>query len=255
MAFKQMDKKVKTGKTLNIVATVLIVIMALLLFIALYRRFIIHATNEQLGITDNNTSVSDTVNPLTNIKGDVNVVVAKKSMAPGEVLLREYVEMVTRPAKDVPQNALTSINGIEGKRIKVSKVPNEILLDMDLVSRDEWYDDEDRYLEHKFMPEAIPAVVQIGSIVDIKLLKNDAEDPIVVSKVAVESRTGDVLGFYLNFEEQEYIKEATSEGTLFVTVYAGKSQPPSQVTYKPTYELINTTVPKYKENKTKAENN
>lgn len=234
MAFKQMDKKAKLKKVLSITSTVLVVVMALIVAVVVFKRYVIPTDKSKSVITNSQQEAAATTEA-----GIVNIAIVKEKLSPGDIVGPNKVNMEMRHEKDVPKDAVKSLTSLENMRMKVQREPNEILLSTDLVPEDSWYEGEDRYTEHKFLPEAIPAVVQVGSIIDIKLLKTGGEDPIVVSKVVVESRTGDVLGFYLNFEEQEYIKEAASEGLLFVTVYADKNQPASDVTYTTNYGLKN----------------
>jgi hypothetical protein len=236
MAFKQLDKKSKTKKILNIIGIILIVIMSLLLVYALYNRF--------WKPKDINSSADNLQQSTEKImkNGEVSIFTAKSDLKPGTILGPDNLVMVMRPENETPENAIKSLTDIKGKRLKTRRSANEVVLLTDLISDESWFMGEDRYTEHKFMPESIPAIVQVGSLVDIKLFINGGEDPIVISKAVVESRTGDVLGFYLNFEEQEYLKEAASQGLLFLTVYADSNQPASVVTYKTQYELKNKDI-------------
>lgn len=97
------------------------------------------------------------------------------------------------------------------------------------------YEADDRLIEHTFQPGTVPAAAIPGTLVDIKLLKDNEEDQIVVSKAAVVQRNETILAFYLNATEQEYLKDAANEGTLILTVYANDAQPASIVTYIPSY--------------------
>lgn len=100
------------------------------------------------------------------------------------------------------------------------------------------YEADDRLMEHNFEPGTVPIAAIVGTLVDIKLVKDNAEDQIVISKAAVVQRNETILAFYLNAIEQEYLKDAAAEGNLILTVYANNSQPPSIVTYVPSYALM-----------------
>lgn len=102
-------------------------------------------------------------------------------------------------------------------------------------------EDNERFIEHKFMDGAIPSVLPngsniIGSIVDIMVFKPNAKDETVVSKATVITSNGNNLGFYLDPEERESLKEAALEsGGFYIITYLNDTQEKSTVTYKPEY--------------------
>jgi len=104
-----------------------------------------------------------------------------------------------------------------------------------LVDSTEWYEEEDRLIEHIFQDEAIPSTVVVGSVVDIKLFRPKNEDAIVIAKTVVIGKKDKTLSFYLNMAEQEHLKEANTEGLLFLVQYLDMSQSASAVTYIPMY--------------------
>ena len=57
----------------------------------------------------------------------------------------------------------------------------------------------------------------------------------VISKAMVISRNANLLSFYLNRREQEFLKEAATEGMLLSVQYLNDSQIASEVTYMPSY--------------------
>ncbi len=97
------------------------------------------------------------------------------------------------------------------------------------------FEETDRLTDHLFAERSVPEALESSSLIDIKLFKAGAEDAVVVSKATVMERNGNLLSFFLNAEEQEYLKEASNEGQLFVVLYADPFQSPSPVTYLPGY--------------------
>jgi hypothetical protein len=61
----------------------------------------------------------------------------------------------------------------------------------------------------------------------------------VITKAVVIGKSNQTLSFYLNETEQENIKEASTEGQLFLVQYLDKSQEASAVTYLPQYSHEN----------------
>lgn len=166
----------------------------------------------------------------------VNVIRANTRIQAGEPADISKFEMVTVPKELVPDTAVTTIQFLKGKRVASNIEKSEFLLQSNLVESNAWYEDGDRLIEHTFQDGAIPSIVEVGSVVDIKLFKQGAEDAIVVPKVAVVGKNQNTLSFYLNLTEQEYLKEAATEsGLLFLVVYLDETQPAAGVTYIPKY--------------------
>jgi len=180
--------------------------------------------------TPNTAGSSNTVQSKTRI-----IARAKVSMKTGELLDVSKVEMVEVPADLAPKGAVTSSSQFNNMRLKQEIEEREFLNEIDLMSEDADYEEGDRLIEHNFEEGAIPAVVSQGSIIDIKLFKKGKEDCVVVSKIAVISRSANLLSFYMNRIEQEYIKEAATEGMLFAVQYIDDLQKASEVTYIPLY--------------------
>jgi hypothetical protein len=145
-------------------------------------------------------------------------------------------ELAEVPGELVPQGAITSLSKLNNMKLKQDVAAKELLNDMDLIPKDSIFEDEDRLIEHNFSEGAVPAAVSEGSTIDIKLFVKGGEDSLVVSKAEVISRTDNLLSFYMDGREQEYIKEAASEGMLFAVQYIDTSQKASEVTYIPLYD-------------------
>lgn len=160
-----------------------------------------------------------------------NILRAKKSISPGEKADKSKFEIVQIPDKLVSDESISSLDELENMRIKNQLVVNQFVMKNDLIPSSAWYDNEDRLVEHVFQQGTIPASVSIGSIVDIKLFKQNDLDPVVISKVVVINKKENIITFYLNSIEQEYIKEASTEGVLFITQYLDINQTPSDITY------------------------
>jgi hypothetical protein len=135
----------------------------------------------------------------------------------------------------VPQDAVILIDQLKDKRVKNKLTSKQFVLKTDLIPSSAWYDNEDRLIEHTFQPSTIPASVLIGSIIDIKLFRQNAMDEVVVSKVVIVNKQENTLSLYLNSIEQEYLKEAATEGVLFITQYLDASQTASEITYRINY--------------------
>lgn len=166
----------------------------------------------------------------------INVLRASRDIQAGEKADASKFEIVTVPKELAAAGYLTTIAQLQEKRLSVSLVKGELVLPSHLVDSASWYEDGDRLIEHSFVPEAIPATVDTGSIVDIKLFKQNALDVVVVSKAVVVGKAENTLSFYLNDMEQENIKEASTEGSVFLVQYLDHSQPASLITYQPSYD-------------------
>jgi hypothetical protein len=166
----------------------------------------------------------------------INVVRAARNIKVGELADIVKFEVVEVPRELVPTGAVTSMQNVRNKRVANAISEKEILLQSDLVDSSAWYEDGDRLIEHTFQDGAIPLTVEVGSIVDIKLFKVKDEDCVVVSKAVVIGKVDKTLSFYMDEIEQEYIKEANTEGVLFLAQYLDKSQQGSMITYIPEYD-------------------
>jgi len=163
------------------------------------------------------------------------VIRATYGLNPGDAITPEVVELVEVPEDLIPEGAVTNASAIEGMRIKYGTSKGEIIMLGDLLPETALYDEDDRLIEHNFPEGSVPASVGVGSLIDIKLFKPGGEDCVVVSKAVVLSRNANLLSFYLNSREQEYLKESAAEGLLFAVCYINDTQNESSVTYKPAY--------------------
>lgn len=161
---------------------------------------------------------------------------SKLGIKQGELLDAGKVEMVEVPLELAPKDAVTSFSKLSNMRMKREVGEGEFLSADDLMPKEAAYEEGDRLIEHNFAEGAVPAAVSEGSTIDIKLFVKGAEDCVVISKVFVISRNANLLAFYLNKREQEFIKEAAAEGMLFAVQYIDTSQIESEVTYIPLYD-------------------
>jgi hypothetical protein len=165
----------------------------------------------------------------------LSVVRAVRAVQPGESADVSNFEVISMPKEMSPTGAVSNIQQLKGKIVVNSLEDKEILMLKDLALKADYYEQDDRLIEHAFQEGAIPKSVEVGSVVDIKLFRPLAEDAVVVSKTVVISKVENTLSFYLNSIEQENIKEAGSEGLIFMVQYLDKLQPSSTVTYTPSY--------------------
>lgn len=161
---------------------------------------------------------------------------AKFSMSQGELLDVSKAEMVEVPVELAPKGAITSFSKLDNMRLKREITEKEFLNDIDLRPKGTEYEDDDRLIEHNFAEGAVPAAVAAGSAIDIKLFIEGGVDSVVISKTVVISRSANLLSFYMDGREQEFIKEAATEGMLFAVQYIDDLQKASEVTYIPLYE-------------------
>lgn len=164
-----------------------------------------------------------------------NILRATRDIQAGETADFSEFEMIAVPKELIPDGTISTMQLLKDKRLANSLKKNEFLLQSDIADSSALYEDGDRLMEHTFQDGVVPAVVDVGSIVDIKLFKQGNEDTVVISKVAVVGRTQNTLSFYLNAQEQEFLKEANTEGQLFLVKYLVEGQPASEVTYYPSY--------------------
>lgn len=173
---------------------------------------------------------------------NVNVVRAKVNIDAGTVLNTDIVnnfEIVSTPVDFAPLNYISSLDDIKDKSLKYPISEKQFLTTTFLISSNEWYKPDDKLVEHNFQPGSIPEDVKAGSIIDVKLFRQGSVDLVVLAKKTVISRKENVIAFYLNYSEQEYIKESSSEGTQFIVEYANDGQPASQVTYTTKFGITN----------------
>ncbi|MDD4503374.1 MAG: SAF domain-containing protein [Clostridiaceae bacterium] len=161
---------------------------------------------------------------------------AKLNMSQGELLDASKAELVEVSVELAPKGAITSFSKLDNMRLKREIAEKEFLNEMDMMPKDAVYEEGDRLIEHNFAEGAVPAAVSEGSAIDIKLFIKGGEDSLVVSKAVVISRSANLLSFYMDGSEQEFIKEAASEGMLFAVQYIDASQRASEVTYIPLYD-------------------
>lgn len=167
----------------------------------------------------------------------ISIARAKYSMYQGELLDISKAELVEVPVELAPEGAVTSFAELNNMRLKKEIAEKEFINAADLMPETAAYEEGDRLVEHNFPEGAVPAATTVGSIMDIKLFVKGGEDPVIVSKAAVISRSNNLLSFYLNKEEQELLKEAAAEGPLFSVLYLDESQPESEVTYVPPFDM------------------
>jgi hypothetical protein len=173
------------------------------------------------------------------MKGGEGVVVVRASRAitAGEAADASKFEVVEVPGELVPQEAVTSMQQLRNMRVASTMDNKELLMQRNLIESSQWYEDSDRLVEHTFQEGAVPSTVEVGSVVDIKLLKSKETDPVVVAKATVVGKMERTLQFYLNAEEQENMKEANTEGLLFLVQYLDKGQAASHMNYRPPFKV------------------
>jgi hypothetical protein len=203
-----------------------------LLFVLISTASVVFLSNRTGTMIENNNTASEEQNMM-------NVVRANRNIQAGEIADAIKFEVVAVPAELIPSGALSSVMQLQNKRVSVEISQKEILLQSDLVDAGDWYEDGDRLIEHTFQDGTIPLTVEVGSIVDIKLFRVKSQDNVVITKAVVIGKAEQTLSFYLNETEQENIKEASTEGQLFLVQYLDKSQGASIVTYKPSYSQGN----------------
>ena len=177
----------------------------------------------------------------SNISPNKTMIIArvKLNMKQGELLDVSNAEMIEVPFELAPKGAITSFPRLNSMRLKREISEKEFLTEIDLMPEVAVYEEDDRLIEHNFAEGAVPAAVAEGSEIDIKLLIKGGEDYVVISKAVVTSRNANLLSFYMDSREQEFIKEAATEGMLFAVQYIEASQKASEVTYVPLYDKKN----------------
>jgi hypothetical protein len=221
---------IKKSKIFALKRAALILICTVGLAAIFFTAYLLYG-NVFLGEAADAVSIRDTYGEKTAM-----IVRARISMNQGELLGADKAELVEIPAELVPEGAITNLSRLDGMRLKRGIAKKEFINDMDLIAESAVYEEGERLIEHNFTEGAVPASVAEGSIIDIKLFVKGGEDSVVVSKAVVISRSDNLLSFYLDGREQEYIKEAASEGAIFAVQYIDASQQASEVTYTPLYD-------------------
>lgn len=168
----------------------------------------------------------------------IKVLLTSKSMTAGDYIDSTYYDEVEYLQEEIPEDAVLDPIELQGKILRNDLEQGSIIRRKDLLHKMP-YEENDRFVEHNFIDGAIPTTIPpeqlIGSIVDINLFKSGAVDEIVVSKATIVAKDGNKLAFHLNPIEQEYLKEASTEGVYYLTAYLEKNQKASEVTYRPSY--------------------
>lgn len=162
-----------------------------------------------------------------------------------EIKAGEFAENVeenfikeTLNIKEIPEDAITDLSILKGKRIRKVIKKDEILQISMIIDQSLWYEQGDRFVEQQFMEGVIPVTYTnlVGNLVDIVLFRKKEQDSVVVAKTVIVSATETRLGFNLNQTERECLKEAaTEEGGLYLQIYLDENQVASTVTYEPQY--------------------
>ena len=168
-----------------------------------------------------------------------HVIRAREGVKAGSFIDSTSFELIEIPRNLLPENAVLDFGEARESRVKRGMEKNEFLVRSNLIPSRAWYSEGDRLIEHCFTEGAIPASVDSGSTVDIRLFKPDGKDPLVISKASVVKRSSNTLTFYLNDMEQEYLKQAAYEGAIFLVKYLDDAQPASLIDYVPTYAKFN----------------
>ncbi|HYF75010.1 MAG TPA: hypothetical protein VD757_00370 [Candidatus Nitrosocosmicus sp.] len=225
MAYNKKTKGYSTKRGLKLAASILC--MAFIMF-AGYFSYMNAAGKNAAAATANEDKVS--------AADMVAIARARQSMKQGESFDTGKAELVKVPVELAPANAITHLSELDNTKLRQDVSEREFLSSLDFVPKGAYFEEGDRLIEHNFSEGTVPAVVTEGSIIDIKLFVKGQEDRVVISKVAVVSRNASLLSFYMNELEQEYIKEAATEGMLFVVKYIDSSQLASGITYTPLYD-------------------
>jgi hypothetical protein len=201
--------------------------------------FILLGTGSTLFLSNRTGITMENSHTAAKEQNMVRVVRANRNIQAGEIADALKFEIAQVPTDIVPPGAVGSLQQLQNKRVSVEIRNKEFLLQSDLVESGDWYEVGDRLIEHTFQEGAIPLTVAVGSIVDIKLFRVKEMDSVVITKAVVIGKSNQTLSFYLNETEQENIKEASTEGQLFLVQYLDKSQEASAVTYLPQYSQEN----------------
>lgn len=225
MAYNKKNKAYVIRRAAFIFVCILCTVITLFAGYTLYGNLV-------LGKTANTSKGSSNISETNTVL----IARAKLNMNQGELLDAGKAELVEISAELAPKGAITSFSKLNNMRLKRDIAAKEFLNDMDLMHKDAVYEEGDRLIEHNFAEGAVPAEVTEGSEIDIKLFIKGGGDSVVISKTVVISRSANLLSFYMDGREQEFIKEAAAEGILFAVQYIDTSQRASEVTYVPLYD-------------------
>lgn len=235
--FKKSDSN-KNKITNNIVKSAAIIGVALIIVLGgyyAYSKFFAKPDNVEVSNIPN-VGVNDPAKSQN--KALISVYKASKDIKIGEPIDVSKYYVVSVPADTVPQNVVKSASEFKETVAVEFLHSNEVILGDALGDAKLWLEDTDRLVEHAFTEGCIPAAVVENSVIDIKLFNQKGEDPYVISKAIVISRTGNTLTFYLNRLEQELLKQAAAEGNIFAVVYYNYNQPAAEPTYIPKYGAL-----------------
>ena len=168
------------------------------------------------------------------------VIRARKGLSPGQIIT-ESDGIETVELQEPAAGAITDIEMIKNKTVLNNIGENEVIQSEDIIDISQYYTDTDRLTEVTFMDGTIPTLLQdqiTGRFVDILLFVKGDEDPVVVAKSRVMGTNGvNKALFHFTPQEDEYIREASSEGVLYLRIYLDNQQESREVTYVPNYNV------------------
>lgn len=174
----------------------------------------------------------------------ISVVVAAADLAEGTVIGEKDVISKEVPLSAGNSSMAANIEQVIGKKVRTKTQRNDYIRNQDLISRENWYKDEERII---ILPvsieERLANLIKKGSYVDIRLKKEpDAPIETILNKVKVEdildetgipldskagknSRTA-YMKLVLGRNDRQKLYTARSAGKLIYELYCDDTQKP-----------------------------
>lgn len=155
------------------------------------------------------------------------IYVANTNLPAGTILTERYFSALDVDTETVDSQVI-NIKEVENKQLIVDlKVGEEVHTNM-ITEVSLPVEPNKRYVEHTFLDGAVPSTLPPEQInraeVDIMLFKEGEADKVVVERATIIQAEGNKVGFHLSYEDMVKLKQAASEGYLYLAFYLDKNQ-------------------------------
>lgn len=164
--------------------------------------------------------------PTESMSQMVSILTAKTHLKKGDRLSKEDFEIREIPKQqwDLQENNPYIVEG----KILTQDIPKGGPITKTMYAAEDIVNNKKRYVEHLFLDGVVPATLDADQMnhayVDILLFKEEDYDQVVVKKTAIKAVSGNKVGFELEYPDILKLKEAATEGYLYLTFYLNKEQ-------------------------------
>lgn len=168
---------------------------------------------------------------------DVEVYAAGTEVKKGQSFSDANITTISLPKDKIPAGMTTSKADIVGKLARVNIPQYMPLVNSVLVAVGDEISQDLRTHDYDFIKLAYK--LKVGDYVDLRILRKDGTDDIVVAKKLVKAIDGNRISFDMNEKELQYFNAAAVEATvkqatIYTSLYVDpENQLPATITYVP----------------------